>query len=73
MSDDEAIGVWYLEDRVIIPAADLEIGGTAFYEDRYLRVDGRWRIAATGYTRVFEERRVFSTRALQAFTNRFEA
>jgi hypothetical protein len=73
ISDDEAIGVWYLEDRVIIPAADLEIGGTAFYEDRYRRVDGRWRIAATGYSRVFEERRTFSTRELQSFTNRFEA
>ena len=71
ISDDEAMGVWYLEDRVIIPAADLEIGGTAFYEDRYLRVDGHWRIAATGYSRVFEERRAFSTRELQSFTSRF--
>jgi len=71
ISDDEAMGVWYLEDRVIIPAADLEIGGTAFYEDRYLRVDGQWRIAATGYSRVFEERRAFSTRELQSFTSRF--
>ena len=58
---------------MIIPAADLEIGGTAFYEDRYRRVEGRWRIAATGYTRVFEEKRTFSTRALQSFTTRFEA
>lgn len=73
VSDDEAIGVWYLEDRVIIPAADLEISGTAFYEDRYRRVDGRWRIASTGYARVFEEQRSFSTRELKSFTSRFDA
>ena len=34
-SDTEAEGTWYLQDRVIVPAADLEIAGTAFYADRY--------------------------------------
>src|SRR4051794_37732542 len=34
---DSATGVWYLDDRVIVLAADLEIGGTAFYDDRYER------------------------------------
>lgn len=70
--DDEATGVWYLEDRVLIPAADLEIGGTAFYSDTYRLIDGEWKISSTGYRRVFEERRTFSTRELQSFTSRFD-
>ena len=36
-----ATGVWYLTDRVMVPAADLEIGGTALYRDEYEKVDGR--------------------------------
>ena len=72
-SDGEARGTWYLQDRVIVPAADLEIGGTAFYEDRYRRTDEGWRIAHTGYTRVFEEQRTHSTLAVRSFTSRFGA
>ncbi|MGH9029152.1 MAG: nuclear transport factor 2 family protein, partial [Acidimicrobiales bacterium] len=30
-ADGEATGTWYLEDRVIMLAADLEIQGTALY------------------------------------------
>jgi len=70
-SDTEATGTWYLQDRVIVPAADLEIGGTAFYEDRYRRTSEGWRIAHTGYTRVFEEHRTHSTMAVRSFTSRF--
>jgi len=70
---DSAHGVWYLEDSVIIPGADLEISGTAFYEDTYRRVDGLWRIAETGYARVFEEQREFSTKTLKSFKHRFES
>lgn len=68
---DSATGVWYLVDRVIVPAADLEIGGTAFYDDRYVRRDGRWLIAHTGYRRVFEEHRAHSTLAVRSFRSRF--
>ena len=53
LEDGSVRGVWYLEDRVIIPDADLEIAGTAFYEDRYVKTDEGWRIAETGYQRVF--------------------
>jgi SnoaL-like domain len=67
----EATGTWYLEDRVLIPAYDLEISGTAFYEDRYVRVDGHWRIAHTGYRRVFEEHRTHTTHELRSLTTRF--
>jgi hypothetical protein len=70
-SASTAEGTWYLHDRVIVPAADLEIGGTAFYEDRYRLTPEGWRIAHTGYTRVFEEHRTHSTLALRSFTSRF--
>ncbi len=73
MSDTEAHGTWYLQDRVIVPAADVEIGGAAFYEDRYRRTNEGWRIAHTGYTRVFEERRTHSTLEVRSFTSRFDA
>jgi hypothetical protein len=71
-SETTAEGTWYLQDRVIVPAADLEIGGTAFYEDRYRRTAEGWRIAHTGYTRVFEEHRTHSTMAVRSFTSRFD-
>jgi SnoaL-like domain len=70
-SDTSATGVWYLLDRVIIPSADLEIGGTAFYEDRYTKTGEGWRIAHTGYMRVFEEHRTHSTLAVRSFSSRF--
>jgi hypothetical protein len=71
LSATEATGTWYLQDRVIVPAADLEIGGTAFYSDRYRKTDDGWRISHTGYRRVFEEHRVHSTLAVRSFTSRF--
>ena len=70
-SDTRAEGTWYLQDRVIVPSADLEIGGTAFYTDRYVRTTEGWRIAHTGYVRVFEEHRTHSTLAVRSFTSRF--
>jgi hypothetical protein len=71
-SGTEADGRWYLQDRVIVPAADIEIHGTAFYADHYRLTDEGWRIAHTGYTRVFEEQRVHSTFAVRSFTSRFD-
>lgn len=71
--DGAAGGVWYLEDRVIIPAADLVIAGTALYRDEYVKVAGTWRIAHTGYERVYEEHRTHSTGELRSFHSRFEA
>lgn len=69
---DEATGIWYLMDRVIVPGADLEIGGTALYDDRYVRRDGSWLIAHTGYQRVFEEQRRHRSGELISFTSRFD-
>jgi hypothetical protein len=72
-SEATADGTWYLQDRVIIPAADLEIAGTAFYADRYRLTGDGWRIAHTGYVRVFEEHRTHSTWEVRSFASRFDA
>jgi len=71
-SEATAEGVWYLQDRVIVPSADLEIAGTAFYSDRYSLSDAGWRIAHTGYLRVFEEHRTHSTYSVISFRSRFD-
>jgi ketosteroid isomerase-like protein len=71
-SDTTATGTWYLQDRVIVPSADLEIGGTAFYTDRYRKEPSGWRIAHTEYLRVFEEHRTHSTMAVRSFRSRFD-
>jgi hypothetical protein len=50
-----ATGTWRFEDTVIATKHRVVIAGSAFYEDRYARgEDGRWRIAHTGYVRVYE-------------------
>jgi hypothetical protein len=72
-SDESATGTWYLQDRVIVPTADIEIAGTAFYADRYVKTDDGWRIAHTGYMRVFEEHRIHSTLAVHSFSSRFDS
>ncbi len=50
-----AVGVWALEDTVVETALEITIRGSAFYEDEYVRRDGEWLIARTGYRRIFEE------------------
>lgn len=52
---DTATGVWALDDVVIMDDLGLVVRGASFYDDRYVRADGAWRIAHTGYRRVFEE------------------
>ena len=52
---DDATGRWSLMDRVIMTDYRLLLDGASLYEDRYRRgADGEWRIAHTGYTRVYE-------------------
>ena len=50
-----ATGTWALEDVVIHQDFGVTIHGASFYEDRYVKVDGHWRICATGYKRTYEE------------------
>ncbi|HXQ58901.1 MAG TPA: nuclear transport factor 2 family protein [Acidimicrobiales bacterium] len=68
-----ATGTWYLEDRVIVRAADLEIIGTLLYADRYEKVGGDWKIRHTGYDRIFEEHRRHSDGKLHSFRAMFDA
>jgi len=56
-SDTTATGIWAFEDTVIETGSNITIRGAAFYRDEYVKVDGQWRIKATGYTRTFEEMR----------------
>jgi hypothetical protein len=52
---DTASGTWRFEDTVIATQFKVVITGAAFYEDRYARgEDGAWRIAHTGYVRIYE-------------------
>lgn len=52
---DTATGSWALQDQVIIPEHRIMITGACFYDDTYRRgTDGAWRIASTGYRRLFE-------------------
>ncbi|HEX8803734.1 MAG TPA: nuclear transport factor 2 family protein [Acidimicrobiales bacterium] len=52
---DEATGVWALHDVVVLDELGFTVRGASFYDDRYVRVGGEWRIRHTGYRRVFEE------------------
>lgn len=51
---DQATGRWALDDTVIITSHRAVLRGAAFYEDRYVRLDGAWRIQHTGYQRIYE-------------------
>jgi hypothetical protein len=50
-----ATGTWALEDTVIIADLDFGLRGAAFYTDEYVKQDGEWKIAFSGYKRTFEE------------------
>ncbi len=50
-----ATGIWALDDTVIETRANITIRGAAYYRDEYVKIDGQWRIAATGYARIYEE------------------
>lgn len=52
---DSATGSWMFEDTVIATEYGVLIRGAGYYTDRYRRdADGVWRIAATGYRRIYE-------------------
>jgi uncharacterized protein (TIGR02246 family) len=52
---DSAQAHWALQDVVILEDFSLAIRGASIYDDRYVRVDGRWLIQHTGYKRLYEE------------------
>lgn len=50
-----ATGVWAMDDFVVMQEWDLTVRGSAFYSDDYVKTDAGWKIARTGYQRMFEE------------------
>lgn len=48
---DEATGIWAMED-VVSPRPGATMRGYGHYHDRYRRVDGEWRIAASHLKRL---------------------
>jgi len=52
---ETATGIWYLQDIFINLEDNITISGTALYNDRYVKVNGEWRIAYTGYKRLLEQ------------------
>lgn len=51
---DDATGTWAMDDVNVDSELDFYLAGAGFYEDRYRRIDGEWKIAHTGYRRTFE-------------------
>ena len=54
LDGDEATGIWYLQDKVIVPKFDFLLIGAGFYRDRYRRTADGWRISVTGYDRTYD-------------------
>ena len=52
--EDTAEGVWYLEDIFINLERKTHIIGSAIFNDKYRRVNGKWKIERTEYDRVLE-------------------
>lgn len=55
ISDNEARGIWYLQDTVIDLNKQTTLRGAGFYHDEYLLINNSWYISGTGYERTFEE------------------
>ena len=49
-----ATGRWALNDLVIVPAMRYRLEGASIYSDDYVLTDRGWRIAHTGYVRLYE-------------------
>lgn len=51
---DHASGTWYLHDIYINQDSGKLIQGSALYRDEYVKVNGVWKVKATGYTRMLD-------------------
>lgn len=51
---DEATGIWYLQDKVIVADVNFMLVGAGFYHDTYRRTADGWRISKTGYDRTYD-------------------
>jgi hypothetical protein len=55
VNDQQATGIWYLQDIVINLDNNTTLRGAGFYHDTYIYTDKQWLISETGYERTFEE------------------
>jgi len=51
---EEAIGTWYLYDDLYEYRRGYRLLGTAFYRDRYVKHEGRWKIRYSQFHRLYE-------------------
>ena len=54
INETEAEGRWYLYDLFVDLGKATRMYGTALYEDRYEKLEGRWVIRHSQYRRIFE-------------------
>jgi SnoaL-like protein len=54
LSETEATGIWYLEDKFWVINHKYFTTGTLLYWDRYVKEDGKWLIRDTRYERLYE-------------------
>ncbi|MDR5699125.1 nuclear transport factor 2 family protein [Agromyces aerolatus] len=52
-SEDEATGIWAMEDVLVWPADGYRLRGTGHYWETYRKVDGEWKIASLKLTRLY--------------------
>ena len=69
-NDNQAEGIWYLQDIVINLENNTTLRGAGFYHDKYVRHEGQWLISETGYERTFEE--VEERKDIRLTYNRFD-
>lgn len=55
VSETEATGKWYLHDDFQNLRIMVRTEGTAIYEDRYVKLDGRWLVKHQSYQRIYEK------------------
>ena len=54
LSEIEATGVWHLTDQMWLLDDKIKTSGSAFYYDRYQKLNGKWLIRESRYHRLFE-------------------
>jgi hypothetical protein len=51
---ETATGIWYLTDYALNFNINKSTQGAAIYRDKYVKLDGKWVIRHSGYTRLWE-------------------
>jgi hypothetical protein len=52
-SEDEASGIWAMEDVLVWPEHGYRLRGTGHYHHTYRRVDGNWKFSSLKLTRLY--------------------